>query len=235
METSLHRQLKEMYAGKGALVEQRLGPFRIDAVRGKQLIEIQHGSLAAIQGKIARLLETHRVLVVKPIVVRKTLVKLAARGGAVVSRRLSPKVGKELDLFHELVYFTRVFPHPNLTLEMPLVDIEEWRYPGHGRRRRWKWRASDFEVEDQRLAEIHATQRFRTAADLLRLIPTAGLPQQFHTGDLATALGVQRWVGQRVAYCLHKTGAALDRGKAGNSRLYELIVARKKGAKSGCR
>jgi hypothetical protein len=136
-------------------------------------------------------------------------------------------VGKELDLFHELVYFTRVFPHPNLTIELPLVDIEEWRYPGHGRRRRWKWRATDFQVEDQRLAEIHATHRFRTAADLLRLIPV-GLPQPFHTGELATALGVQRWIAQRIAYCLHKTGAAVDRGKTGNARLYELVIARKK-------
>ena len=43
-----------------------------------------------------------------------------------------------LDLFEELVHFTRVFPHPRLTLEVVLVEIEEWRYPGHGRRRRWR-------------------------------------------------------------------------------------------------
>ena len=47
------------------------------------------------------------------------------------------------DLFDDLVHFTRVFPHRRLTLEVPLVDIEEWRYPGHGRRRRqWMHRRS---------------------------------------------------------------------------------------------
>ena len=71
------------------------------------------------------------------------------KDGPVASRRLSPKRGTLLDLFHELVYFTRAFPHPNLTIEAVLVEIEEWRYPGHGRRRRW--RKNDFVVADQRL------------------------------------------------------------------------------------
>ena len=43
-----------------------------------------------------------------------------------------------IDLFAELVYFTQLFPNPNLTIDAPLVDVEEWRYPGHGRRRRWR-------------------------------------------------------------------------------------------------
>ena len=35
METSLHRQLKERYADGGAPVEQRVGRYRIDVVRGR--------------------------------------------------------------------------------------------------------------------------------------------------------------------------------------------------------
>ena len=97
METTLHRQLKALYAGPEARVEQRIAGFRIDAVRDGQLVEIQHGGLAAIRTKIARLLEEHEVLVVKPLVVRKQLVKLSKRGGKEVSRRLSPKQGVLLD------------------------------------------------------------------------------------------------------------------------------------------
>ena len=65
METTLHRQLKALYAGPEARTEERLEGYRIDAVRGSQLVEIQHGSLAAIRDKIARLLKRHQVLVVK--------------------------------------------------------------------------------------------------------------------------------------------------------------------------
>ncbi len=219
METTLHRQLKALYAGGEALVEQRLAGFRyrIDAVRGEELVEIQHGSLAAIRDKIAKLLASHRVLVVKPLVVRKTLVSLSRKGGKELGRKASPKRGTVLNIFDDLVYFTRVYPHPNLTLETPLVEIEERRYPGHGKRRRW--RKKDFVVEDQRLVAVVGVERFATHADLWRLIP-AGLGEPFHTGELAESLGVRRWIAQRIAYCLRKTGAADVAGKTGNAWLY---------------
>ncbi len=121
METTLHRQLKALYAGTEARTEQqRMNGYRIDAVRGDQLVEIQHGGLAAIRTKIGDLLEDYDVLVVKPLVAKKTLVRLTRKGGKEVSRRLSPKQATLLDLFHELVYFTARFPpHPRLTLEAP--------------------------------------------------------------------------------------------------------------------
>jgi hypothetical protein len=218
METTLHQQLKALYAGTEARMEERIDGYRIDAVRGEQLVEIQHGGLAAIRGKVGRLLASHDVLVVKPLVARKTLVRLTKRGGKEVSRRLSPKQATLLDLFHELVYFTRVFPHPRLTLETPLVEVEERRYPGHGRRRRW--RKDDFVVEDQRLVAVVGVERFSLAADLLKLIP-GELPQPFHSGHVAEALGIKRWVAQRIVYCLRQTGAAAMCGKQGNAVLYE--------------
>jgi hypothetical protein len=219
MESSLHRQLKELYADRGSQLEARLDQYRIDVICDGELIEIQHGSLAAIRDKVRRLLESHPVLVVKPIIVRKQLIRQDARGGSVISRRQSPKRGTILDLFHELVHFTRVFPHENLALEVPLIDVEELRFPGHGRRRRR--RDNDHQVEDQRLTHLHRIHRFRTATDLKRLLPDA-LPMTFHTGQLAESLGIARWVAQRVAYCLRQTGAATEVGKEGNSRLYRL-------------
>lgn len=217
METSLHRQLKQLYAGRDARLEVTLDAYRIDAVRGRELVEIQHGSLAAIRDKIRRLLDEHRVVVVKPVIVRKRLVKQQARGGAVVGRRLSPKRGCVFDLFDDLVYFTRVFPHPNLTLDVALVDVEEWRFPGHGRRRRWRRR--DHQVEDQKLVQVRRVHRFRTPGDLLRLIPR-GLPDPFHTGHLAESVDVPRWQAQRITYCLREMGGLADAGKQGNTRLY---------------
>ena len=219
METSLHRQLKEIYADGEAQLEAPLDAFRIDVVCGGELVEIQHGSLAAIRDKVAKLLIAHRVLVVKPIVSCKWIVRQDARGGQVLSRRRSPKQGVVLDLFHELVYFTRVFPHRNLCLEVPLVDIEEWRHPGHGRRRRWRRR--DHQVEDQRLVTIHRIHRFRTGGDLVRLLP-ADLPAPFHTGQLAQGLGIPRWIAQRIAYCLRMMQISDEVGKQGNTRLYQL-------------
>jgi len=218
METTLHRQLKDRYATEGALVEQRLGRFRIDVLQPHQLVEIQLAPLAAIRDKIAALLKKHRVLVVKPIIVRKHLVKRHRAGGRVVSRRRSPKQGTLLDVFEELVHFTRVFPHRRLTLEVLLVEIEEWRCPGHGRRR-WR-RDNDHQVEDQRLIDVLGIHMFHTAVDLCQMLPP-DLPQPFHTGHLAEQLGVARWIAQRMAYCLRETGAIQSVGKLCGARLYE--------------
>ena len=218
METSLHRQLKEIYADGDARLEAPVGAFRIDVISGDELVEIQHGSLAAIRDKIAKLAKDYRVLVVKPIVVQKLIVKQDAKGGRIVSRRRSPKKGGVLDVFHELVYFTRVFPHPNLSIEVPLVDIEEWRFPGHGRRRRR--RRDDHQVEDQKLTKMHRVHRFCTGRDLAALVPP-GLPSPFHTGHLAQVLGIERWFAQRIAYCFRKMNVAEQVGKQGNARLHQ--------------
>jgi hypothetical protein len=226
METSLHRDLKTLYAGEDAQFEVSLDGYRIDLMSGGSLIEIQHGSLAAIRDKVKTLLNDHSVTVVKPIIVQKLLVKRACKDGPVTGRRLSPKRGTLLDLFDELVHFTRVFPHKRLTLEVPLVDIEEWRYPGHGRRRRWK--VADYQIEDQKLVAVHATYRFQTAADLARLVKSP-MPRRFHTGHLAESLEVHRWMAQRIAYCFRQTGAVREVGKQGNARLYELAAVRKAG------
>ena len=217
MESSLHKQLKELYADNAAQVELKLGRYRIDVVCDDELIEIQHGSLAAIRDKVADLTTNHRMLVVKPIIVRKRLVKMKSQGGRVADRRLSPKRGSILDLFDELVYFTRVFPHPNLTLEVALIDIDEWRYPGHGRRR--YRRKNDHVVDDQKLVKLHEIHRFRSLGDLLQLIPT-DLPDPFHTGHLAEAMDIPREKAQQIAYCLRKTAAIEECGKLVNSRLY---------------
>lgn len=223
METSLHRALKSLYAGDSAQTEVVLDKYRIDAISGGQLIEIQHGSLAAIRDKIRRLVESHSVLVVKPIVAKKLLVKQDGPQGRVLTRRWSPKRGKIWDVFEELVYFTRVFPHPRLAIEVVLVEVEEWRYPGHGRRRRW--RRNDQVVADQKLVSVGQTIRLTTAADLVDLVP-AKLPKQFHTGQLAELAGIHRSVAQRIAYCLREMNAVEHVGKQGNALLYRLPTRR---------
>jgi hypothetical protein len=219
VETSLHRELKSLYGGPDARFEASVGSYRIDVVSNDCLVEIQHGSLAAIRDKVRALLGRHRVMIVKPIIQRKLLVKLSAKGGRVLDRRLSPKRGRLLDLFDELVHFTRVFPHRRLTLDVPLVEVEEWRYPGHGRRRRW--RENDHQVEDQKLLAVHRTCRLCTASDLLRLV-SCPLPSPFSTADLAAGLEVERWIAQRIAYCLRQTGAVRQVGKQRNTLLYEV-------------
>ena len=63
------------------------GAHRIDVVAGGRLVEIQLGSLAAIRDKVRILVEDHHLIVVKPIIVQKLLVKRASKDGPVTQRR----------------------------------------------------------------------------------------------------------------------------------------------------
>jgi hypothetical protein len=222
METSLHRELKRLCAGDDAQLEVRLGKYRIDAVVDGELIEVQLGTLSAIRDKVRQLLALHRVRIVKPIVASKRLVYRRRRGGRIVRRRNSSKHGGLLDLFDELIHFTSVFPHPRLTLDVVLVDIEEHRYPGHGRRR-WR-RSNDFLVEDQKLLSLGGQHRLQTAADLA-VLAACPLPAPFHTGHLAAGLNISRVQAQRIAYCLRQTGATTVVGKQRNTLLYAWTVS----------
>ena len=220
METTLHRQLKDHYCTEGSEIEVKFGRFRIDVVSGDRLIEIQHSGLAAISRKIATLVQSHVVDVVKPIIYRKRLAKLSRKNGKVISQRLSPRKGDFLDFFDELMYFTRVFPHPNLRLITPLIEVEEIRYPGHGRRR-WK-RAGDSIVKDRILTSIIESESYCTAQDLHKHLPK--MTSVFDTKQLAENLDIQRSQAQRMAYVMRKTGSIKQVGKKGNSLQYRKVA-----------
>ena len=213
METSLHQQLKRCYAVDDASTEVVLGRYRIDAIRDEELIEIQCASLSAIRQKCQDLLKRHRVRVVKPVIVRTRIAKVKRLGGKVVSRRMSPKRGTVLDVFDELIYFTRVFPDPNLTIEIPLVEVEQVRAPS---RRRYRWR-KDYKVQDVRLEAIAGQYELTEAVDLFKLIGWDSPPEQFNTADLAEAIDRPRWFAQKIAYVLRQTGAidAVTRKRTG--------------------
>lgn len=225
MESTLHRELKLLYAGTTEDVEVRVDGFRIDAVIGRTLFEIQQASLGALREKVRTLLERHRVVVVKPIAARKLLLRKATKNGPIVSSRYSPLRQTLFHLFHDLVYFVKVFPHRRLTLEVVLVEQEEIRVT-KVRRRRF---GPDYRVEDVRLTKVVSKTQFRTVADLRALLPV-GLPSQFTTADLAREAGIPRWLAQKMAYCLRETGAVSSLGKRGRSWLYQVRATKNRKA-----
>jgi hypothetical protein len=217
METSLHRSLKELYSTKGSRTEAMVRGYRADVLQAGLIVEIQASPLGAIARKIADLVKYHQVLVVKPITRRKVLLRRSQSDGAWDIRRLSPKTGNLLDAFDELVHFTRVFPNPNLSLELVLVDEEELRVP----RQRRRFRRPDFRVHDRRLIHVIARHRLTVASDLLELIPP-GSPNPVTTDVLANHLGCEPWFARKVAYTLRHCGVARVSGKIGNRLVYEL-------------
>lgn len=227
METELHRQLKTHYGAEG-IHEVRAGRYRFDAVTADRLIEIQCGPLLAIRAKIKSLLRrppksgpTH-LLLVKPLVCRKMIIRRPAEGGPAVSRRASPKRESVYDLFEELVHIRGLFPHPRLTVEAVLVEVEEERGlvgVRRGRRGRLK-----IPVLRRSLTRIVGSRSLSTIADLTGLLPEP-LMEPFTTGDLAGGCGIPRPRARQMAYCLRHAGAIAPVGRTRAGWLYKRNAA----------
>jgi hypothetical protein len=215
METSLHRALKERYAnGEDDRREVVVDGFRVDAIdEAGRLVEIQSGAMGPLRRKLRRLLPERRLRIVKPVVLKRRVVRRSRRDGPVVSARYSPKRGELFDVFDDLMGLVRVFPHSNLEIEVLGLTIDEVRVP----RRRWPY----FQVVDRCLGEIQRSTTLGVAGDLWALLPqTCGGAELFTTVELAQQLQRPLWIAQRVAYCLRLTGAARVIGKTGNRLIY---------------
>ena len=217
METTLHQQLKLHYAPDVSQTEVVLGRYRIDAVRDDELIEIQCASLSAIKSKINTLLRRHTVRVVKPVIMRTRIAKKKSPKGKITSRRMSPKRGDALDVFEDLIYFTGVFPHENLTLELALVHVEQVRIPCRRHRRRWR---KDYSVQDVQLEHIETTMELRSGADLCQLAGVDRDADSFTTADIARVTGRPRWFAQKIAYVLKHTKAIEPIGRNRTGIIY---------------
>jgi hypothetical protein len=216
-EKSLHAALKEWLAQPGDQQEVRVDGFVIDIVRGDSLIEIQTRHLGAMKRKLARLLPHHPVHLIHPIAKAKWIVRQTADGQP-IGRRKSPKRGRLIDVFAELVRIPHLLPHPNLTVTVLLTQQDEiWRDDGQGSWRRKKW-----SIHDHRLLEVVSQHTFETAVAWLALLPD-DLPQPFTNRELAAALACRPNLAQKMTYTLRHADLITTVGKQGNAWLYEKL------------
>lgn len=217
-EKPLHAALKQWYAAPGDRLEVPLGGYHVDIVRGDLLIEIQTGSFSGIQRKLHALTRDHAVRLVYPVARERWIVKQPGRGAP--TRRKSPKRGALEDLFVQLVSFPGLLCNPNFSVEVLLVQEEEERRPGQGRR---GWRRGGWVTHERRLLAVVERHCFDSPLDMAALLP-ADLGEPFLTCDLAAAIGHPRWLAQKMAYCLREMGAIVAVGKQGNAIAYARAV-----------
>jgi hypothetical protein len=212
-EGSLHAQLKAWYAEPGDLVEQPVGGFVIDLVRGGTLIEIQTGGFAPLRRKLERLLEAHAVRVVVPVALTRRIVRVSA-DGEVLSARLSPKRGRPEDVFARLVSLPALLARPGFEVEVLLTHEEEHRRhePGRAYRRR------GWIVIGRSLVSVEDRVVLAGPNEAAALLPD--LPERFDTAELAAAGGVTRRLAQQMTYCLRAMDALVVDGRRGRAVLY---------------
>ena len=223
-EYSLHADLKRWYAHEGDKLEVNVDGFVVDVMRGELLVEIQTGNFNAIKRKLAQLADLHPLRLVYPIAQEKWIVRLPARTGGrardgkkVLSRRLSPKRGRLLDIFDELVHIPSLLREPTVSFEALLIEEEEVRRDdGRG-----SWWRRGISTLDRRLIRVVSRNVFEGPKGFLKFLPS-GLPQPFTTRNLAEALDEPHHIAQKIAYTLREMGAIRVAGKRKNAILYSL-------------
>jgi hypothetical protein len=215
-EYSLHSAIKDWYRVSGDEVEVKVGDFVVDILRGDLLIEIQTGNFSAVKKKLVKLLVRNRVRLVYPIAKLKWIVH-ESRTGEFVRRRKSPKKGRLLDLFYELVHAPGLIRNGNFSLEVLLIEEEELRCnDGLG-----SWRRRGVSVKDRKLLNVFDRFVFEDSRAFLEFLPKE-LDGCFTNKVLALKLGVSVRLAQKITYCLRKMSAISIVGKIGRESLFQI-------------
>lgn len=217
-ESTLHLQIKDWYSRPQDRFEVKLEGSVIDIVRGDLLIEIQTSNFAAIRKKLSRFIDNYKIKVIYPIPQIKWIVRVSGQG-KILSRRKSSKRGKLLDVFDELLRIPELTNHPNFSLEVLMVEMEEIRLAdGKG-----SWRRRGVSILDRRLVRVVESRTFLRNQDFLCFLPD-NLNTPFTNKTLSKTMGVSLNRATQVTYTLRKMKVLETVGKDGKALLFDVCL-----------
>lgn len=212
----MHSQIKDWYKKEEDRLEVKLENYIIDILRNNLLIEIQTGHFSSIKKKLDYLLSAYQVRLIYPISKQKWIVHMS-KSGQFIRRRKSPRKGKLIDLFYELVYFPSFIINRNFSIEVLLIEEEEYRSnDGKG-----SWRRRGDSITDRKLLNVLERVVFRNNHDFLGFLPK-DLERYFTNKILAQNLGISVKLAQKITYCLRKMGLISIVGKKRAELMFQI-------------
>lgn len=214
-EKPLHATLKWWLDSNPGHHEVTLPCGRVaDVFDGERVYEIQTGGFSPLRRKLETLLPEYPVTVVHPIPRRKYLSWIDPDTGETTPPRKSPKTGTFTEAGAQLIYLLPLLGHPNLTVTLVLMDMEEQRIAdGWGRDgKRGSHRAVLLPLT------LEDTLTLRCPADYGALIP-AGLPVAFTAAQFGKAARLQGRKRSATLKVLLDRGV-LSREKEGREYIY---------------
>ena len=235
-ESTLHAQLKRLYAGPSGKEEVSIGSYVCDGQTAfGEIIEIQTGGFGPLKNKLKMIAQDYTVRIVHPII-RNKYIETYSTENKLIRKRLSPKRGSLWDVFKALLYAPRLVLESDISVELVALDITEKRIAdGNG-----SWRRKGISIFDKELITIHDRLCLRYPEDYSTFIPflmeeTFTILDFFHRNHEESAeysgKGDSRFVepckeklsyplAQKAVYVLYQIGLIERTGKRGNFYLY---------------
>ena len=124
---TLHAALKAYYEPDAESHELKLGAILPISSEKTELLRFKTQSFDKLRKKLEAFLSVTHVSVVYPVAAVKKLLWIDPQTGEVSKPRKSPRKGVAQDVFRELYKIRPLLLHPNLSIRIAILEIEEYR------------------------------------------------------------------------------------------------------------
>lgn len=126
-EKTIHAVVKDYIAVKDEYKEIKVGKYVADIFDGERIYEIQSAGWGYLRHKLDAFLEEYPVTVIYPLPHKKLIIWINPETGELIAKNKSPITGSVYEAFKEFYRIKAYLPHPNLSLRLLLIDMEEYR------------------------------------------------------------------------------------------------------------
>lgn len=215
-EKTLHAVLKNYFEPDETNHEIKVSTFVADILRGNDIIEIQTRNFDKLRNKLEKFLLNNHVTVVYPIAATKWVYWMNQETGEVSVKRKSPKKGTPYEVFFELYKIKQYLLHPNLSICIVMIDMEEYRYLNGWSKDRKKGSSRCDRIPIDIVEEVYLD----SPQDYQKLIPKE-LQLGFTSKDYRKQSKLTLRRAQTALNVLYYTGVVKRTGKTGNLYLYD--------------
>ena len=216
-EKTLHAVLKLYYEPDEDKHEVAMSGYYADIYNDKGIIEIQTRQLNKLRDKLSVFLQDYHVTVVYPLPFNKWLSWVNPDNGEVQGRRKSPRHFTEYDAFYELYKIKSYLKNPNLSINLVLMDMEEYKLLNG-----WSYDKKRGSTRYDRVpVGIRRIVKFDRIEDYMQLVP-ADLKEDFTVKDFAMAAGVSVEASRYTLNILNYLEIVKRTGRVKNGYVYNV-------------
>ncbi len=215
-EKTVHAVLKKYLEPNEQYHEIKINGFYADIATPSGIIEIQTRNFNALRKKLGLFLELGSVTIVYPIPYTKWLSWIDEETGEISKKRKSPRKGDVYMILPELYRIKDYLLHPNLHLQILLIDMEESRLLNGWSKDKKKGSTRYDRIPTALVEEI----RIHNHADYKNLVPDS-LTGEFTAKEFQKACHLSPKMSSYALQVLRHVNAIEQTGMQGRAYLYK--------------